>query len=109
MHTPFSPTISHPVPSLSHFLILLHSFPPPSPLLPFSLSLSLSSHSPVYPSSSQVLSEEEYSHWLEERHAAEVALEDREKLLFQSACSVEKNLELLGEGESVSATLCAYT
>jgi len=44
----------------------------------------------------RVLSEEEYSHWLEERHAAEVALEDRETLLFKSACSVEKNLELLG-------------
>ena len=79
-------------------------------LSPFSLSLSIFlPHSPVYPPSSQVLSEEESSHWLEERHAAEVALEDRETPLFQSACSVEKNLELLGEGESVSATLCAYT
>jgi len=99
MHTPFLPP----------FLILSPPSPssPPLSFLPFSLSIFLS-HSPVYPSSSQVLSEEEYSHWLEERHAAEVALEDRETLLSQSACSVEKNLELLGEGESVSAILCAY-
>ena len=33
---------------------------------------------------------------MEERHTAEVALENRDTLLFESARTVEKNLELLG-------------
>ena len=43
-----------------------------------------------------MLSEEEYGKWLELRHHAEVALEGREQLLFDSARSIECNLELLG-------------
>lgn len=39
---------------------------------------------------------EEYSQWLEERHKGEVALEDRDHLLFESARSIERQLELLG-------------
>lgn len=44
----------------------------------------------------RVLSGEEYGEWLELRHRAEVALEGREELLFDSARSIECNLELLG-------------
>ena len=39
---------------------------------------------------------QEYNLWLEERHRAEVALEDRDKLLFESACGIECQLQLLG-------------
>lgn len=44
-----------------------------------------------------MLSEEEYSVWLEHRQQAEVALEGRDALLFHSACQIEKKLELLGK------------
>ena len=45
----------------------------------------------------QVLSDEEYSEWMVERHAAELALEGRDKLLFDSACVIENKLKLLGQ------------
>lgn len=71
----------------------LPSFHPPSPL-PHSFILSPF----LLPSSPpQALSQEEYDHWLEEGHAAEIALENRDTLLFESACAIEKNLELLGK------------
>ena len=35
--------------------------------------------------------------WLEQRQQAEVALEGRDSLLFDSACNIEKDLELLGK------------
>lgn len=44
----------------------------------------------------RVLAEEEYSKWFEERHKAEVSLENRENLLYESARSIECNLNLLG-------------
>lgn len=43
-----------------------------------------------------MLTATEYTQWLEERHNAEVALEDRDNILFQSACSIEDQLQLLG-------------
>ncbi len=43
-----------------------------------------------------MFTDEEYSKWLEERHRAEVALEDRENLLFNSAHGIETKLDLLG-------------
>ena len=52
---------------------------------------------PSPPLHCQVLPKEEYSVWLEQRQQAEVALEGREKLLFDSALEIEKNLELLGK------------
>ena len=66
-------------------VLLLPSVLPPPPLF-------LPPSSPP-----QALSQEEYDHWLEERHAAEIALENRDTLLFESACAIEKNLELLGK------------
>lgn len=45
---------------------------------------------------SQVLTEDEYAKWLVERHGAEVALEERDSLLYKSACSIECRLQLLG-------------
>jgi len=43
-----------------------------------------------------VLTKEEYSQWYQERHKAEVALEDRDHLLQESTSSIETNLSLLG-------------
>lgn len=43
-----------------------------------------------------MFTEEEYAKWFEERHRAEVALDNRDNLLFESARSGECNLELLG-------------
>ena len=44
----------------------------------------------------QEFTDEEYSKWLLERRNAEVAIEDRDTLLFESARSAECRLELLG-------------
>ena len=80
-----------PLPPLYSYLPLRHPPLPPSFILP--------PPPPFLPPSSppQTLSQEEYDHWLEEGHAAEIALENRDKLLFESACAIEKNLELLGK------------
>ena len=43
-----------------------------------------------------MLTDEEYQKWLEVRHKAETALEDRDQLLDSSARSIESKLELLG-------------
>lgn len=44
----------------------------------------------------QVFTAGEYDEWLKERHRAEVALENRDKLLSDSAYSIEQQLQLLG-------------
>ena len=43
------------------------------------------------------LKEEEYATWLQQRKEVEVSLSNRDQQLFQSSCSIEQNLELLGE------------
>ena len=43
-----------------------------------------------------MFTDKEYSSWLEQRHKAEVALEDRDALLSRSAYDIESKLELLG-------------
>ena len=45
----------------------------------------------------QVLSKEEYKTWLRMQEAAETSLDDRDKLLYEAACEIETNLELLGK------------
>ncbi len=45
----------------------------------------------------QVLTAEEYKSWLRVQEAAETALDDRDKKLYDAACMIETNLELLGE------------
>ena len=44
----------------------------------------------------QVLSNEEYRSWLRVQEAAETSLDDRDKMLYNAACEIETNLELLG-------------
>ena len=43
------------------------------------------------------MSATDYAEWLEHRREAEVALEDREKKLFDTSYSIECQLELLGK------------
>ena len=43
-----------------------------------------------------MLTKEEYSQWHQERHKAEVALEERDRLLQDSTSSIEAKLSLLG-------------
>lgn len=44
----------------------------------------------------KVISDEEYDKWLPIQITAEISIEDKEQKLFQSACIIEQNLELLG-------------
>ncbi|KAF8795476.1 phospholipid-transporting ATPase VB-like isoform X2 [Argiope bruennichi] len=44
----------------------------------------------------KVISDEEYAKWLPIQVAAELSIHDKEQNLFQSACIIEQNLELLG-------------
>ncbi|CAL1265829.1 unnamed protein product [Larinioides sclopetarius] len=44
----------------------------------------------------KVISDEEYAKWLPIEVAAELSIHDKEQNLFQSACIIEQNLELLG-------------
>ncbi len=43
-----------------------------------------------------MLKEEEYKEWSEIHREAEMAIEDRDDLIFQSALRIEKDLSLLG-------------
>ncbi len=54
-----------------------------------------------------MLSEEEYKSWLRKQEEAETALDDREKKLFNVACEIETDLELLGEGH-VATVITPY-
>ena len=44
-----------------------------------------------------MLSADDYADWVEQRREAEVALEDRGNKLFETACRIESQLELLGK------------
>ncbi|XP_015906001.1 phospholipid-transporting ATPase VA [Parasteatoda tepidariorum] len=44
----------------------------------------------------KIISPEEYKVWLPCHLAAELCIEDKDKKLYQSACNIERNLELLG-------------
>lgn len=44
----------------------------------------------------RVLSEQEYQAWLQSHKDAESAMDDRDRLIMDSACRIETNLELLG-------------
>ena len=48
----------------------------------------------------QVVEVEDYVEWVELRREAELALENREQRLFQTAKLAETQLELLGEGSN---------
>lgn len=45
----------------------------------------------------QVLSKEQYACWLQRHLEAEMAIQGREELLFESALRLETNLHLLGD------------
>lgn len=53
----------------------------------------------------KILSATDYAEWVERRREAEVALEDREKKLFETSRSIESQLELLGKN---TASGCVY-
>ncbi|XP_041360414.1 phospholipid-transporting ATPase VA-like [Gigantopelta aegis] len=44
----------------------------------------------------RVLSEKEYLHWVKGHREAEASIDDREKLIMESVCRIEYDLELLG-------------
>ena len=79
----------HPSPSLLSSSLLFSVFYSVLLLSPFLLNF-------LPHSSPKVLTEAEYKSWYEERHEAEIALEDRSSLLSKSTHSIENQLTLLG-------------
>ena len=53
----------------------------------------------------QAVGEVEYEQWKEERESAELSAEQRDEKIFQSNCSIEQKLQLLGECLSLSLSL----
>lgn len=65
----------------------------------------------------RVLTEEDFAHWLVAHNVAEGAQEGRERLLYESYCRIERDLQLLGatgiedklqEGVNNLISLCLY-